>query len=133
MNGYLLDTHAFLWCLSEPEKLGKAASFVLSDMDSIVYVSSVTFWEIALKASLGRLSLVNCTPEDLPKIADRMGFIKLPLEAEEAAAFHRLPRQAHKDPFDRMLIWQAINRKMPLISKDSAFDVYRTLGLETVW
>ncbi len=98
-----------------------------------MYISSVTFWEIALKASIGKLSQVNCKPEDLPRIADRMGFIKLPLEVEEAAAFHHLPRQDHKGPFDRMLIWQAINRKMLLISKDSAFDVYRALGLETVW
>jgi PIN domain nuclease of toxin-antitoxin system len=71
-------------------------------------------------------------PEELPKIADRMGFERLALEAEEAAAFHRLPKHPHKDPFDRMLIWQSIHRQLTLISRDSEFPAYGSLGLKTI-
>ena len=57
----------------------------------------------------------------------------LALSAAEAAAFYRLPRRGHKDPFDRWIIWQAIPNKRPLISKDEGFKGYRTLGLKLVW
>jgi len=133
MNDYLLDTHAFIWSVFEPEKLGKRARLVLADADTRIIVSSVTFWEIALKASVGKLTLTDCTPEELPNVAEIMGFERLALEAEEAAAFHRLPKHTHKDPFDRMLIWQAIHRKLTLISKDGEFPAYGSLGLKTLW
>jgi PIN domain nuclease of toxin-antitoxin system len=133
MNGYLLDTHTFLWSVFTPEKLGKAARVVLSDSANTVYVSSVTFWEIALKASVGKLILTDCTPEDLPGVADRLGYLRMALESEEAAAFHRLPKHAHKDPFDRMLIWQAIQRRLILLSKDGVFPEYESLGLRVIW
>lgn len=133
MSAYLLDTHTFLWSAFAPEKLSKPAYAVLSDADSRIYVSSVTFWEIALKTSIGKLTLTGCESDELPEIASRLGYSHLSLEADEAAAFHRLPRRKHKDPFDRMLIWQAIYRQLVLISKDGAFEKYRTLGLQAIW
>ncbi|MGH8474403.1 MAG: type II toxin-antitoxin system VapC family toxin [Methylococcales bacterium] len=133
MNGYLLDTHAFLWTIFEPEKLGTTAQLILSKSTSNIYVSSVTFWEIALKASVGKLTLIGCTPEDLPSIADQLGYRRMGLETEEAASFHCLPKHNHKDPFDRMLIWQAIQRQLILISKDGAFPAYESLGLRMIW
>lgn len=133
MKGYLLDTHAFLWSIFEPDKLGRAARAVLADAGNSVYVSSVTFWEIALKASVGKLVLAGCTPEDLPNVADRLGFGRLALQAEEAATFHRLPKHAHKDPFDRMLIWQSIQNQLILLSKDGALPAYGPSGLCVVW
>ena len=93
----------------------------------------MTFWEISLKAGIGKLTLTDCLPDELPGIADRLGYLPLLLESDEASSFYRLPRAAHKDPFDRMLIWQAIQRKLILISKDSAFDEYRSIGLQTFW
>jgi PIN domain nuclease of toxin-antitoxin system len=133
MSAYLLDTHSFLWSAFEPEKLSQAVHAELASSGSPVYVSSVTFWEISLKAGIGKLTMTNCLPDELPGIADRLGYLPLPLEPEEADSFYRLPRCAHKDPFDRMLIWQAVQRKLILISKDSAFDAYRSMGLQTFW
>lgn len=133
MNAYLLDTHSFLWSVFEPEKLSRAVYAELASSGRPVYVSSVTFWEIALKAGIGKLTLTNCLPDELPGLADRLGYLSLPLEADDAASFFQLPRCTHKDPFDRMLIWQAVRRKLILISKDSAFDAYRSMGLQTFW
>lgn len=133
MKAYLLDTHAFLWSVFEPARLGSEARAVLSDVENTAFVSSVTFWEVALKASLGKLTLTGCSPDELPDVAERMGFKRLGLDVEEAATFHRLPRLAHKDPFDRMLIWQSIRRQLILVSGDEAFEAYREFGLQAVW
>ncbi len=84
MNGYLLDTHSFLWSIWQPEKLGQQAVAVLENTDNTVFVSSITFWEISLKYALGKLKL-GCKPDDLLKFADDMGFVKLSLTPEEAA------------------------------------------------
>ncbi|MCU0808467.1 MAG: type II toxin-antitoxin system VapC family toxin [Candidatus Contendobacter sp.] len=133
MSAYLLDTHSFLWSAFDPGKLSQPAHAKLANSGNPVYVSSVTFWEISLKAGIGKLTLTDCLPDELPGIADLLGYLPLPLEPDEAASFYRLPRATHKDPFDRMLIWQAIQRKLILISKDSAFDEYRSMGLQTFW
>ena len=79
------------------------------------------------------MTLINLQPEQLPEVADRMDFGTLPLSAAEAATFYRLPKLRHKDPFDRLLIWQAIRNKMPLISKNSSFQDYKKLGLKLIW
>jgi PIN domain nuclease of toxin-antitoxin system len=131
MSAYLLDAHSFLWSAFDPEKLSRPVRAELANCSNPVYVSSVTLWEISLKAGIGKLTLTHCLPDELPEIADRMGYLSLPLEPHEAASFHRLPRYTHKDPFDRMMIWQAIQRKLNLISKDSAFDEYHLMGLQT--
>ena len=73
------------------------------------------------------------TPGDFPKLAERMRFEVLPLDGLTAASFHELPGAAHRDPFDRLLVWQAIRSKLMLISKDSALDVYRVAGLQRFW
>jgi len=62
-----------------------------------------------------------------------MGFTTIPLTPKEAALFYQLPKLAHKDPFDRMLIWQAVANDWVLISKDSQFDAYGSSGLKTIW
>jgi len=133
MSAYLLDTHSFLWSAFEPEKLSRPVHAEISNSSNPVYVSSVTFWEIALKVGIGKLTLTNCRPDELPGIAERLGYLTLPLEPYEAACFHGLPRTAHKDPFDRMLIWQAIQRGLILISEDGAVGEYRLMGLQTFW
>lgn len=130
---YLLDTHAFLWAAFAPKKLSRAVHAALVDPGNTIFVSSVTFWEIALKFALGKIELKGVSPEDLPDTAQSMGFDLVPLEAEEAAAFHRLPRQAHKDPFDRMLVYQAIRRHNILISSDPDLAQYAPQGLRLFW
>jgi PIN domain nuclease of toxin-antitoxin system len=130
---YLLDTHAFLWAVFAPEKLGRKARSVVADGGVSVFLSPVSLWEVSLKFALGKLTLEGCAPEDLVVAAREMGLGILDFGPEEAASFHRLPRMAHKDPFDRMLVWQAIRCGLTLISKDGALPEYRALGLKTLW
>ena len=129
----LLDTHVFLWSLFTPDKLSEAIIREIKSPKNDVAVSVVTFWEISLKFSLGKLELAGVKPEDLPDFADQMNLEILPVTAAEASSFHRLPRLSHKDPFDRIIIWQAIQREMTLISKDRDFKSYRQFGLRTLW
>lgn len=129
----LLDTHAFLWAVFDPQRLGHKAAEVAGDPGNRVWVSVVTLWEISLKHALGKLELENVLPEDFPDIAEKTGFDLLPLAPADAASFHRLPRLGHKDPFDRLLIWQAIRQKLHLVSGDAAFSAYRKHGLKVLW
>lgn len=132
MKSYLLDTHTFLWSIWQPEKLGQQTVAVLENTDNRAFVSCITLWEISLKYALGKLTL-GCKPDDLLKVIDDMGFEKLILSHEEAALFYQFPKLAHKDPFDRMLIWQAISNDLILISKDSQFGQYSQYGLNVIW
>ncbi len=130
---YLLDTHTLLWALFNPARLGKKAAERIQNPDETVSVSVVSFWEISLKYATGKLTLQNVTPDDFPAIVRQSGFDILPITDTDAATFHHLPRLGHKDPFDRLIIWQAISRKLTLISQDSAFAAYRKLGLKVLW
>jgi len=129
----LLDTHAFLWFCMEPAKLGRSGRRAMQNAKSEVFVSAITFWEISLKTGIGKLTLKNVEPEELPGVAEESGLSLLPLKPEVAASFHRLPTTAHKDPFDRMLVWQAIDAGVTLVSKE-AFPVdYQNAGLKVLW
>ena len=129
----LLDTHVFLWLLFTPDKLSKAVIREIKSPNNDVAVSVVTFWEISLKYALGKLELTGVKPEELPDFAAQMNLEILLITAAEASTFHKLPRLSHKDPFDRIIIRQAIQRKMTLVSKDRDFKAYRKFGLRTFW
>ena len=129
----LLDTHSFLWAAMAPEKLSAKARKAVADPGNEVNLSTISFWEISLKFALGKLELVGCTPDDLVKVAADMGLAIVAPTPEESAGFHRLPRQAHKDPFDRMLIWQCLQRRWTFVTRDGALDEYAALGLKTLW
>ncbi len=129
----LLDTHAFLWAVFAPEKLSRTASRMITDPENDVFVSVVSFWEISLKFSLGKIVLQGVGPEDLPDIARRSGFDLMEFNVEDAASFHGLPREPHKDPFDRMLVHQAIRQRKALVSADAALAVYARHGLKLLW
>lgn len=129
----LLDTHSFLWAVIEPRKLSARVRKTIADPAHEIHLSTVTFWEISLKFALGKLELTGCTPEDLVQIARDMALVIVAPSAEEAAGFHRLPRKAHKDPFDRMLIWLCLQRRWTLVTRDEGLGQYRSLGLKTFW
>lgn len=130
----LLDTHAFLWSLLEPEQLSAQARNAIIQPENQVYVSAVSFWEIALKTRLGKLTLQGATPESLIDAATRQGFDLLPLEPRHAASFHNLPPTSdHRDPFDRMLIWQAMSLELALVSRDRRLAQHAPAGLQLVW
>lgn len=130
---YLLDTHAFLWAVFAPEKLSRKARTAIADTGNAIYLSSVTFWEISLKFGLGKLTLDRCTPESLVGVARDMGLTLIAPDADETASSHQLPRVPHRDPFDRLLVWQAIQRQYVLITKDSALPAYTAVGLKVLW
>jgi PIN domain nuclease of toxin-antitoxin system len=129
----LLDTHAFLWAALAPAQLSRRARAVIEDGQNLIGVSTVTFWEIALKFALGKLELAGVLPDELPAVAVQMDLTIEPLVAEDAATYHRLTRTAHKDPFDRMIIWQSLRHRWTLISADAELAAYRTHGLDLLW
>lgn len=130
---YLLDTHAFLWVLFDSKKLSKTVENIYLNSEDMVYVSLVSFWEISLKYGLGKIKLEKILPDDLPSIAQKAGLEILGIKASEVASFHLLPRTFHKDPFDRLIIWQSIQNNYTLFSKDVQFGQYRSLGLKVMW
>ena len=130
---YLLDTHVFVWAVFEPDKLSRRARQAIEDPDNTIYVSAATYWEISLKYALGKLVLTNVVPDALPDISGQMGFEMMDVDADTASTFYKLPRTAHKDPFDRLVVWQAINKNLTLITKDKGVGPYRKLGLRTLW
>jgi PIN domain nuclease of toxin-antitoxin system len=129
----LLDTHAFLWAAIEPGRLSAAARAIISDPANEIHLSLISLWEISLKFALGKLAVRGGRPDDLVPAAHRMGLVITPPSAEEAIGFHRLSRAAHKDPFDRMLVWQCLQRNWVFVTRDRAFEAYRNLGLKTAW
>ena len=129
----LLDTHSFLWALIEPKRLSPRLRKIISTPANGIHLSTVSLWEIALKYALSKLELTACTPDELVPLAKQMGVVIVSPTPEESAGFHRLPRSEHKDPFDRMLIWQCLQRDWTLLTRDRGLDDYRSLGLKTFW
>ena len=130
---YLLDTHTLIWAVTAPEKLSETAAAVIKNAQNDVIVSAITFWELSLKHSLGQLTLDGYTPADFVDAARDADVQLLDLTSSVAASYHQLTRSYHRDPFDRMLIWQAIQRRYCLVSKDRTMEKYRTEGLNLLW
>lgn len=130
---YLLDTRTFLWTIFDPGKIGVKAKVLITDPGHTILVSLISFWEISLKYSLGKLRLENVSPAELPDIAKKMDLEILGIEAEDVSTYHELPRIGHRDPFDRLIIRQAIRRKIPVVTKDEDFRLYKPYGLRIVW
>ena len=129
----LVDSHVFLWILIAPEKLSAKAREVLKSPENTIFLSVVSLWEISLKHGLGKLDLHGICPEELPNAAETAGFEILTISSLEAATFGQLAKLGHKDPFDRMLVWQAIQGKLALVSRDSAMKNYLSQGLNLIW
>lgn len=131
---YLLDTHTLIWVLFEPKKLSKQVRTILEDRNNIISISSISFWETSLKFGLGKLVLPKTLPDELPEAVKKMGFSIADLTPDLLASYHRLkPDSNHKDPFDRLLVWQAIREGCCLISKDKKLPGYENQGLQTLW
>jgi len=131
---YLLDTHTFIWTTQKISKLGRKSRDIISNKDHKICVSSVSFWEISLKTRMKKFSFENMDIKDFPLYAREMEFTIINLQENEAITFYELPlKENHKDPFDRMLIWQAICNDMTMISKDSLFEQYKKDGLKLIW
>ncbi|MDE2767440.1 MAG: type II toxin-antitoxin system VapC family toxin [Chloroflexota bacterium] len=119
----LLDTHAFLWWAEDSPRLPQPARRAIHDEDNDVLVSAATAWEITTKHRLGKLPDADPIASDIPGAIAAQGFQELPLSVADAARAGALPGP-HRDPFDRMLIAQALSLDLVLISNDAAFDRY---------
>ncbi len=133
MSVYLLDTHALLWAVNAPHRLSEAAREVIASVDEEVCTSALSVWEVSLKFALGKLDLRGLTPDDVLQVASEAGFALVDRSAAEAATFYRLPPGTHRDPFDRMLAWQAIRRGFTLVSRDPRLRAYEANGLRLLW
>ncbi len=127
---YLVDTHIFLWSVFSPAKISRRVRALLLDPKLTKYVSVVTFLEISLKFSLGKIDLKGVIPDMLLQVARETGFEILPLDAETASSFYRLPKIVNKDPFDRMLVWQSIVKDYTLLTSDKDFVAFKAHGLK---
>jgi len=119
----LLDTCTFLWVIADAPELSPTARQVFSDPENDVYLSSVSAWEIALKNAIGRLPLPQPPEIFVPAQRERHGIDPLPLEEKASLHLIKLP-DLHKDPFDRMLVCQAIVHGMSILSSDERLRQY---------
>lgn len=118
----LLDTHILLWCLDDDPKLS-AVAWSRMEAAEALYVSSASLWEAAIKYQLGRLSVA---PERLAEAVTASGFVELPITFQHAVAVANLPA-LHRDPFDRILIAQAISEPLHFLTADAQLQPYSPL------
>ena len=120
---YLLDTHALIWFLSGDNSLSSKAKKAIESSSSIIFVSIASIWEMAIKVSLDRLDL-RMPFAKLKTEIENNGFQILPITFDDIMVLNELPLH-HRDPFDRLLISQAIANHFTIISKDKLFIAYK--------
>ena len=119
----LLDTQVFLWFLSDEARIPADARAAIESVSNMVLVSAVSVWEIAIKASIGRLQISRADVIKLPRLIETAGFDDIPIDARHAAAVVALPMH-HRDPFDRLLVAQARVEDLTLVTTDPAIRAY---------
>ena len=128
---YIVDTHILLWTILDPGKLSQNILSVYEQADE-VQASNINFWEISLKYKLGKLELGNLTPENILTAAENSHFKIININSQITSTMYKLPLAEHKDPFDRILIWYAIQNNIPIISRDGLFKQYENAGLKII-
>ena len=128
----LLDTHALIWFFEGSDKMSRKAREQIENPSSTNFVSVVSFWEIAIKISIGKLEM-DLSMEDLQRLIWENGMEILPIKIDHTFLLRTLPYH-HKDPFDRLLITQSLTERLNLISCDDILDKY-LLGktLDRIW
>ncbi|MBC6434724.1 type II toxin-antitoxin system VapC family toxin [Nostoc sp. HG1] len=125
----LLDTHVIIWSAGNPEKLSQRVRDLLIDTNNFWVVSMASVWELQIKSQLGKLNLSSSLPNFIETQQRVNNLQLLSIELTHIYALEALPSH-HRDPFDRILIAQAIVEEMPLLSIDAVFDVY---PVERIW
>lgn len=125
---YLLDTHTFLWILDAPQLIPATVKRICEDRKSILALSIVTPWEMAIKIGLGKLDADHLL-NDFENLLMRGNYTMLETTVPQVIRGGRLPSY-HHDPFDRLLAAQALELRIPILSKDRVFDLY---GVKRIW
>jgi PIN domain nuclease of toxin-antitoxin system len=125
---FLLDTHTLIWFLEGDSSLNTAARQTIINPNAVIFFSMVSIWEITVKRSIGKLVLSQPTHRII-KQAENEGIILLPIEVNHILSTETLPFY-HRDPFDRLIISQALADNLTIIGKDTVFDNY---GIKRVW
>jgi PIN domain nuclease of toxin-antitoxin system len=119
----LIDTHTLLWAYWADPQLSAAAARFITDPANTVFVSPASHWEVAIKMSTGKLTPRESFPDFVQHAIFDNGFVILPVEPRHTAVVATLPFH-HRDPFDRLLVAQAVAEQWPVVSADAAFDPY---------
>lgn len=125
----LLDTHTFLWFVHQDPRLSAGAHALIIDPNTDLLLSVASAWEIVIKVALGRLKLTKDTDVFLNEHLNANDITPLPIRLEHATAVGSLPAH-HRDPFDRMIIAQAISEHLPIVTNNSEFEKYPA---QVVW
>lgn len=126
----LLDTHAFVWAVTAPERLSTTARETISEATTSLLISAASAWEMSIKHRSGRWPEVAVLVRQYDQITQRLGAHPLPLSSAHALAAGSLEWE-HTDPFDRALAAQALREGVPLVSRDAAFA--SLAGLSVIW
>ena len=129
MNFFLLDTHTFLWLVTGDKQLSTFARQCFLDINNQFYLSAVTGFEIAVKYSLGKLQLTEPPKKFITHHVQANGLIPLPVTIEHTLYLEDLPFH-HRDPFDRLLVAQALAENIPILSADKILSEY---PIQRVW
>ncbi len=125
----LLDTHAFLWFVLNDPRLSPAASTLIRDPANDILISPAIYWEVAIKVGLGKLNLHSTYDDFMQRGIAGNDFTILPIEPKHTSMLTSLPLH-HRDPFDRLLVAQALVEAIPVVGSDAAFDAY---GVSRLW
>lgn len=128
MGRFLLDTHGLLWLIQGDLQLSERARAVISDDGNQLYFSVASIWEIAIKLNIGKLKIGH-TIDDVYTLLAQLKIEILPIERSDLIRYLTLPLH-HRDPFDRVIIAQAIDRELVLLSADRSFEAY---SVQRLW
>jgi PIN domain nuclease of toxin-antitoxin system len=123
MSRLLLDTHAFLWWVNDAPELTDAARLAIADARNVCCLSMASCWEMAIKSSLGKLRTARSIDRFVSEQLAANGFVLLNIELRHTAKIEKLPFH-HRDPFDRLLVAQAISEKLTIVSANGIFSEY---------
>jgi len=125
----LLDTHYLIWCFADTGKISTKIFAKLKDEDNTIFYSQASLWEMSIKYNLGKLIIEDKNIEELYDEIDNSHLVCRKFENEELISFHNLPVE-HRDPFDRIMIWQSIKSGYHFLSVDGEIDKYKKYGLK---
>ena len=125
----LLDSHALIWAIYSPDRLSLQASQLLHDEANELIVSHATLWELFSKIGRGKLLLAGTSVDRVMERISALGVMLLPIELSHIVSSASLPHH-HSDPFDRMLIAQALEQNLPILTADTIFAAY---GAPVIW